>query len=63
MDIVIAGAHGQVARRLTRLLAARGDTVDGLVRDRRTPGTWRTTARDRSCSTSNAPASTRSPTR
>ncbi|MPR00210.1 NAD(P)H-binding protein [Modestobacter sp. I12A-02628] len=35
MDIVIAGAHGQVARRLTRLLAARGDTVTGIVRDSR----------------------------
>ena len=33
MRIVVAGAHGQVARRLSRLLAARGDTVDGLVRD------------------------------
>ena len=33
MCIVIAGAHGQVARRLGRLLAARGDTVLGVVRD------------------------------
>jgi nucleoside-diphosphate-sugar epimerase len=33
MRIVVAGAHGQVARRLTRLLAARGDTVVGLVRN------------------------------
>jgi nucleoside-diphosphate-sugar epimerase len=31
--IVIAGAHGQVARRLGRLLSARGDTVVGIVRD------------------------------
>ena len=33
MRIVIAGGHGQVARRLGRLLSARGDTVVGLVRD------------------------------
>jgi nucleoside-diphosphate-sugar epimerase len=33
MRIVIAGAHGQVARRLGRLLTARGDTVVGLVRN------------------------------
>ena len=33
MRVAIAGAHGQVARRLGRLLAGRGDTVLGLVRD------------------------------
>jgi uncharacterized protein YbjT (DUF2867 family) len=33
MRIVIAGAHGQVARRLGRLLTARGDTVIGIVRN------------------------------
>ncbi|MGY1753120.1 SDR family oxidoreductase [Blastococcus sp. SYSU D01042] len=33
MRILVAGAHGQVARRLGRLLAARGDTVLGLVRN------------------------------
>src|SRR3954451_17583456 len=33
MRIAIAGAHGQVARRLTRLLTARGDTVVGLIRN------------------------------
>jgi uncharacterized protein YbjT (DUF2867 family) len=33
MRIVIAGGHGQVALRLTRLLAARGDEVIGLVRN------------------------------
>ena len=33
MRIVIAGAHGQIARRLGRLLAARGDTVVGLIRN------------------------------
>ena len=33
MDVVVAGAHGQVARRLTRLLAARGERVRGLVRN------------------------------
>jgi nucleoside-diphosphate-sugar epimerase len=31
--IVVAGAHGQVARRLGRLLSARGDTVVGIVRN------------------------------
>jgi nucleoside-diphosphate-sugar epimerase len=31
--IVLAGAHGQVARRLGRLLAARGDTVVGIIRN------------------------------
>lgn len=33
MRIVIAGAHGQVARRLGRLLSTRGDEVVGLVRN------------------------------
>jgi uncharacterized protein YbjT (DUF2867 family) len=33
MRIVVAGAHGQVARRLGRLLTARGDTVTGIVRN------------------------------
>ncbi len=33
MRILIAGAHGQVARRLGRLLSARGDTVVGLIRN------------------------------
>jgi nucleoside-diphosphate-sugar epimerase len=33
MRIVIAGAHGQVARRLGRLLSARGDSVVGVVRN------------------------------
>ena len=33
MRIVIAGAHGQIARRLGRLLTARGDTVTGIVRN------------------------------
>lgn len=33
MRIVIAGAHGQVARRLGRQLSDRGDTVLGLVRN------------------------------
>jgi uncharacterized protein YbjT (DUF2867 family) len=31
--VVVAGAHGQVARRLGRLLSARGDAVTGLVRN------------------------------
>jgi nucleoside-diphosphate-sugar epimerase len=33
MRIVVAGAHGQVARRLGRLLSARGDAVVGLIRN------------------------------
>ncbi len=33
VHVAIAGAHGQVARHLTRLLAARGDRVTGLVRN------------------------------
>lgn len=33
MRIVVAGAHGQVARRLGRLLSARGDSVTGLIRN------------------------------
>jgi nucleoside-diphosphate-sugar epimerase len=33
MRIVIAGAHGQIARRLGRLLSARGDAVTGIVRN------------------------------
>lgn len=33
MRIVVAGAHGQVARRLGRLLSGRGDTVLGIVRN------------------------------
>ena len=34
MDVAIAGAHGRIARRLARLLVARGDTVPGLIRKR-----------------------------
>jgi nucleoside-diphosphate-sugar epimerase len=33
MSIAIAGAHGRVARRLGRLLSARGDDVVGIVRN------------------------------
>src|SRR5687767_95849 len=33
MRMVLAGAHGQVARRLGRLLSARGDSVVGIVRN------------------------------
>lgn len=33
MRVVIAGGHGQIALRLTRLLADRGDTVTGVVRN------------------------------
>jgi len=32
MRVVVAGAHGQVARRLDRLLTSRGDTVVGIAR-------------------------------
>jgi nucleoside-diphosphate-sugar epimerase len=33
VNVAIAGAHGQIALRLTRLLSARGDTVIGLIRN------------------------------
>jgi nucleoside-diphosphate-sugar epimerase len=33
MDIAIAGGHGQIARRLSALLSARGDSVRGLIRN------------------------------
>jgi uncharacterized protein YbjT (DUF2867 family) len=33
MRVVIAGGHGRIARRLARLLAARGDLAAGLIRD------------------------------
>ena len=33
MRVVIAGAHGQIARRLGRLLSCRGDTVAGIIRN------------------------------
>ena len=33
MDVVIAGAHGQIARLLTPRLVARGDRVRGLIRN------------------------------
>jgi nucleoside-diphosphate-sugar epimerase len=33
MDVAIAGAHGKIARRLARRLAARGDRVRGLIRN------------------------------
>jgi len=33
MDVAIAGGHGQIALRATRLLAARGDRVRGLIRN------------------------------
>lgn len=33
MKVVIAGGHGKIALRLTKLLAARGDTVVGIVRN------------------------------
>ncbi|MGH2920174.1 MAG: SDR family oxidoreductase [Solirubrobacteraceae bacterium] len=32
MDVAIAGGHGKIARRLARLLVARGDRVRGLIR-------------------------------
>jgi len=33
MRVVIAGAHGQIARRLGRLLTSRGDTAVGMIRN------------------------------
>ena len=33
MDVAIAGGHGKIARRLGRLLVARGDRVRGLIRN------------------------------
>jgi uncharacterized protein YbjT (DUF2867 family) len=33
MLVAIAGGHGKIARRLTRLLVARGDQVRGLIRN------------------------------
>ncbi|PWU22127.1 MAG: NAD-dependent dehydratase [Candidatus Rokuibacteriota bacterium] len=33
MDVAIAGGHGQIARRLARLLVARGDRVRALTRN------------------------------
>jgi uncharacterized protein YbjT (DUF2867 family) len=33
MDVAIVGGHGQIGRRLARLLAARGDGVRGLIRN------------------------------
>ena len=33
MDVVIAGGHGNVARRLARRLVERGDHVRGLIRN------------------------------
>ena len=33
MDVAIAGAHGQIARRLATLLVERGDRVRGLIRN------------------------------
>lgn len=32
-EMMIAGGHGKIARRLTRLLSARGDNVTGLIRN------------------------------
>ena len=61
MRIVIAGAHGQVARRLGRLLSARGDTVVGIVRNPAHRPTCRTTASSRPSSTSSRRRSTTSP--
>src|SRR5215218_3817042 len=33
MDVLVAGGHGQIARRLLRLLAADGHTGRGLIRN------------------------------
>lgn len=33
MDVVVAGGHGQIALRLLKLLAQRGDRARGLIRN------------------------------
>src|SRR3954465_2717565 len=33
MDVLVAGGHGQIARRLSRLLAQHGHTARGLIRN------------------------------
>jgi nucleoside-diphosphate-sugar epimerase len=33
MDVLVAGGHGKIARRLARLLAREGDTARGLIRN------------------------------
>jgi nucleoside-diphosphate-sugar epimerase len=33
MDVLVAGGHGQIARRLLRMLAANGHTARGLIRN------------------------------
>src|SRR5206468_1813752 len=33
MDVLVAGGHGQIARRLLRLLARNGDNARGLIRN------------------------------
>jgi uncharacterized protein YbjT (DUF2867 family) len=33
MEVLVAGGHGQVAQRLLRLLAERGDRPRGLIRN------------------------------
>ena len=33
MDVAVAGGHGQIGRRLLRLLAERGDRARGLIRN------------------------------
>jgi uncharacterized protein YbjT (DUF2867 family) len=33
MDVLVAGGHGKIARRLSRLLARHGDTPRGLIRN------------------------------
>ncbi len=33
MDVLVAGGHGQIARRLLRILAAQGHTARGLIRN------------------------------
>jgi uncharacterized protein YbjT (DUF2867 family) len=33
MDVLVAGGHGKIARRLSRLLARHGDTARGLIRN------------------------------
>lgn len=46
MEVVIAGGHGQIAMHLSRMLAQRGDTVRGIIRDEDQAGDLRDVGSD-----------------